>query len=147
MARTQQETRVERAPAGNGSALPFQVRVNGELLRTKGGIARRFKTEAAAQKALDEAAPVRVRIHLQDHGQDFLWWDLEERDRLSYRVVDCGPFQAWMWTQYFVRKDSVRKGHQPLISKDRVDCSPLLYPITRIERLARALHTSMARVA
>lgn len=48
-------TRIERAPAGNGSALPYQVRVNGELLRTKGGVARRFKTEAAAQKALDAA--------------------------------------------------------------------------------------------
>lgn len=46
---------VERAPAGNGTARPFQVRVNGELLRTKGGIARRFKTEAAAQSALDAA--------------------------------------------------------------------------------------------
>lgn len=78
----------------------------------------------------------RIRIHFQDHGQDFLWWDLEERDDgYSYRVVDCGPFQAWFWTKYFVAKDSVRKGRQPLITKDEIDCSPLKYPITRVEKL------------
>jgi hypothetical protein len=50
-----QQTQVEQAPAGNGTARPYQVRFNGELLRTKGGVARRFKTEAAAQKALNAA--------------------------------------------------------------------------------------------
>jgi hypothetical protein len=48
---------VERAPAGNGVALPYQVSIDGELLRTKGGVARRFKTEEAARKA---AAPSRA---------------------------------------------------------------------------------------
>lgn len=89
-------------------------------------------------------APKRVRIHLQDHGQDFLWWDLEECDDGCYRVTDCGPFQAWMWTQYFVDRDSVRKGKQPLITKDKIDCSPLKYPITRVERLKATPHPETA---
>lgn len=59
---------VERAPAGNGTARPFQVRFNGELLRTKGGIARRFKTEAVAQKALDKAAGEEIFDLAQRHN-------------------------------------------------------------------------------
>ena len=42
---------VERAPAGNGTALPWQARVNGKLIRTKRGVARRFKTKEAAEYA------------------------------------------------------------------------------------------------
>jgi len=34
-----------------------------------------------------------TRIHFDDQGQDFLWWDLDE----SGLVVDCGPFQASIW--------------------------------------------------
>lgn len=34
-----------------------------------------------------------TRIHIQDHGQDFLWWDVNE----DGDVVDCGPFQASVW--------------------------------------------------
>lgn len=68
-----QTTQIERAPAGNGSALPFQVRVNGELLRTKGGIARRFKTEPAAQKALDKAQAahsMKIRVRRCNGNKD-----------------------------------------------------------------------------
>lgn len=48
------ETRVEHFPAGNGTKFPFGARVNGELLRKSNGVARNFKTEAAAQRAIDE---------------------------------------------------------------------------------------------
>jgi hypothetical protein len=50
------KTQVEKTPGGNGLVKPYVARLNGELLLTKGGVARCFKTEAAAQKALDEAA-------------------------------------------------------------------------------------------
>lgn len=33
------------------------------------------------------------RIHFEDHGQDFLWWDIDEEGC----VIDCGPFQADVW--------------------------------------------------
>ncbi len=37
-------------------------------------------------------------IELEDHGQDFLEWDLDE----DGRVIDARPFQAWVWTRYRV---------------------------------------------
>ena len=33
------------------------------------------------------------KIHFNDHGQDFLWWEVDE----AGLVVDCGPFQASVW--------------------------------------------------
>jgi hypothetical protein len=33
------------------------------------------------------------RIHFEDRGQDFLWFDIDS----DGKVVDCGPFQAWLW--------------------------------------------------
>lgn len=39
----------EQADKGNGTKLPWQVRIDGELLRTKGGVARRFKTKEGAE--------------------------------------------------------------------------------------------------
>lgn len=82
----------------------------------------------------DAVAKKRVRITLQDHGQDFTWWVLEERDDgYSYRVVDCGPFQAWFWTKFFVAMDSVKVGKCPLVTRDEKDASYLKYAITAIE--------------
>lgn len=54
-------TRVEKTLGGNGLVKPYVARLNGELLRTKNGVARCFKTEAAAQKALDEAEAAEPR--------------------------------------------------------------------------------------
>ncbi len=34
----------------------------------------------------------KIKVTFQDHGQDFLWWVLEDQ-----KVVDCGPFQASFW--------------------------------------------------
>lgn len=49
-------TQVECTPGGNGMARPWVARLNGELLRARSGVARCFKTEIAAQKALDKAS-------------------------------------------------------------------------------------------
>lgn len=76
----------------------------------------------------------RIRVYFEEHGQDFSWWDLEDTgDDYSYRVVDCGPFQAWHWTRYFVAKDSVRLGKRLLISNDGKTARYLKYPVTEIE--------------
>jgi hypothetical protein len=97
-----------------------------------------------ARKAKAAKPAKRVRIHLQDQGQDFLWLDLERCDDGDYRAVDCGPFQARMWTGYFVARNSVRKGRKPLIAKDNEDYSSLKYPITRVERLKSTPHPDTA---
>lgn len=34
------------------------------------------------------------RIHFEDHGQDFLTWDVDVR---TCRVVDAAPFQKEIW--------------------------------------------------
>lgn len=34
-----------------------------------------------------------TRIYFADHGQDFLYWDIDEHGK----VVDCQPFQASVW--------------------------------------------------
>lgn len=58
-------TQVERAPAGNGTKLPFVARMNGELLRAASGVARRFKTEDAAERAISIAQrPKRVKYEV-----------------------------------------------------------------------------------
>ena len=36
--------------------------------------------------------PTRI-VHLQDNGQDFLEWHLDD----AGTVVDCQPFQGWLW--------------------------------------------------
>lgn len=67
------ETQVEKTLGGNGLVKPYVARLNGELLRTKGGVARCFKTEAAAQKALDEALAARsmnIRIRRCNGNKD-----------------------------------------------------------------------------
>lgn len=61
-------------------------------------------TGAAAQALFDamtatpEAPPVGTvysTVRFEDHGQDFLEWDIEEA---SGRVFACRPSQAWLWT-------------------------------------------------
>lgn len=42
---------VIQMPGGNGTKLPFAVKIDGEYLRTKSGVARRFKTREAAKAA------------------------------------------------------------------------------------------------
>lgn len=34
-----------------------------------------------------------TRITFEDHGQDFLRWDIGE----DGKVRNCGPHQAWIW--------------------------------------------------
>lgn len=78
----------------------------------------------------------RIRIHFEDRGQDFLWWDLEDRgDDYSYRVTDCGPFQKWFWTKAYVAADSIKIGQPPLVTLDEKTASPLKYAVTRLERI------------
>lgn len=106
-------------------------------------VERRASRKAAVQNVavIDDAKPLarsrarkRIRITLQDHGQDFTWWILEERnDGYSYAVVDCGPFQAWFWTKFFVAKHSVKVGQCPLVTRDEKDATHLKYAITAIE--------------
>ncbi len=76
------------------------------------------------------------RIFFEDHGQDFLYWDIDQ----DGSVVDCGPFQysVWVGTKVFRtdEPDSLATGKQILFQSKSMD-SPriLIYPIEKIEEL------------
>lgn len=38
------------------------------------------------------------RIELDDHGQDFLWWEIDD----DGVVTGCGPMQGWVWVGVMV---------------------------------------------
>ena len=46
-----------------------------------------------------------ITVHFEDHGQDFLEWDIEDGI-----VVDCRPFQGWHWNGTRVHNDHIFPG-------------------------------------
>ncbi len=67
------------------------------------------------------------RVYFEDHGQDFLWWDVNE-DGL---VVDCGPFQASIWSGSLV-VSKIEVGALISIKRTRQDAITIKYPIEQI---------------
>lgn len=76
----------------------------------------------------------RQRIHFEDQGQDFLWWDIKELDE----VIDCGPFQTSVWVgcQLIIDNEcGLLEGERPfLVNQDGVKML-LNYAIEQIEEL------------
>lgn len=77
----------------------------------------------------------RIRIHFEDHGQDFLWWDIEHvPDSFKGKVVDCGPFQFDVWVGASVFMSTVEKnGYVHFISEVLQEVLFIKYPIVTIE--------------
>ncbi|WCK01057.1 hypothetical protein [Agrobacterium tumefaciens] len=84
-----------------------------------------------------------IRFHFEDHGQDFLWWDVEDKVGEPGAVLDAGPFQASIWAdgKHFVNlSEEYKIGDRLTITNDlqrsiETGHSRLLkYPIKRIER-------------
>lgn len=76
----------------------------------------------------------RQRIHFEDQGQDFLWWDINELDE----VIDCGPFQASVWVgcQLIIDSESeLLEGDRPFFMNQDGDLLELNYAIEKIEEL------------
>ena len=48
---------------------------------------------AAVQRRLRYFEKVAAQLEFEDHGQDFLRWDLDAKGK----VIGCGPFQASVW--------------------------------------------------
>lgn len=83
-----------------------------------------------------EERPVRYTVQLEDHGQDFLEWDLDDRGN----IVDCRPFQAWVWIKYQVVNQlrDLRAGDTLwTVPRDRSGVSPfpLNYPVKRVREV------------
>jgi hypothetical protein len=79
-----------------------------------------------------------LRLHLEDRGQDFLWWDVKPYRSNMHIVVGCGPFQGWMWEGTRISRRTMRVGHRLRIKKKREGAVwiTLNYPVTRIEPLS-----------
>jgi len=44
-----------------------------------------------------------ITVYLEDRGQDFLEWDIEDGI-----VVDCRPFQGWLWNGTKVHNTNIQ---------------------------------------
>jgi hypothetical protein len=73
-----------------------------------------------------------TRIYFEDHGQDFLWWDINQ----DGDVVDCGPFQASVWVGCEIFDDSesgLLEGDRPCFINKKGELMQLNYAIEKIE--------------
>ena len=70
------------------------------------------------------------RIILEDHGQDFLEWDIE-----NGKVVACGPFQGWVWEGTLVHNSDIRPGDFLDITPKIGKRTTLNYRVESVEEL------------
>lgn len=69
-----------------------------------------------------------ITVHFEDHGQDFLEWDIEDGV-----VVACRPFQDWLWNGTKVNNTDIKLGDKLDITfKDGVRRT-LNYPVVVID--------------
>ena len=71
-----------------------------------------------------------MRIHFEDHGQDFLTWQLNN----SGVVVDCAPYQARFWVGGLVEgHENLKAGDLVCFRNERGDALTLRYRVASIE--------------
>ncbi len=70
-------------------------------------------------------------IEFEDHGQDFLEWDI-----IDGVVADCRPFQGFVWNGTKVDMTKAAEGQRlPIITK-RGESRLIMYPVVAISREA-----------
>ncbi|MFT4191665.1 MAG: hypothetical protein QM617_09115 [Comamonas sp.] len=86
------------------------------------------KDALAMLQALAPRGKAVKTIHFQDHGQDFLEWDL---DSVGH-VVGCRPFQADVWMRHTVFNFAdLAPGSYAEITVDGKQ-TPIKYPIVKV---------------
>lgn len=82
-------------------------------------------------------------IHFEDHGQDFLEWDLDA-DNV---VIACRPCQGWVWIGNKVMNKAIKPGCYLKFQSEHIKakCSPssqlvLKYKVIAIEEKEDATH-------
>lgn len=76
-----------------------------------------------------------ITIYFEDHGQDFLEWDIE-----GSKVVGCRPFQEWLWKGTPVHNTSIKPGDILKITTKSLGRTTLKYPVKRVVE-----HTAVPR--
>lgn len=66
-------------------------------------------------------------IFLEDQGQDFLEWDIEDGI-----VVGCRPFQSWLWNGTKVHNATIQPGDILEITPPSSERTTLNYPVERV---------------
>ncbi|MBA7468390.1 hypothetical protein ES707_03638 [subsurface metagenome] len=72
-----------------------------------------------------------ITVYLEDHGQDFLEWDIEDGI-----VVGCRPFQGWLWIGTKVHNTSIQPGDTLEITGKRGNRLTLNYPVESVREKA-----------
>ena len=81
----------------------------------------------ALQRRLRRLAKVATTIRFEDHGQDFLEWDLDA----AGKVIESRPCQGWVWCKRtVVNHRSLRKGVYVILD----DFATVKYRPTEIHR-------------
>jgi hypothetical protein len=71
-----------------------------------------------------------VTVTLEDHGQDFLEWDI---DLETMHVIECRPYQGWVWKDTIVSNAVLRRGDRLLIKpRHSKHFTRLRYPIAEV---------------
>jgi hypothetical protein len=70
-----------------------------------------------------------VTVELEDHGQDFLEWDIENGE-----VIACRPFQEGVWKGVKVHNETFEPGTILDITLPDGRRSTLKYPVVRAEQ-------------
>jgi hypothetical protein len=69
-------------------------------------------------------------IVFEDCGQDFLEWDLDDEGT----VIDCRPFQSWLWKgSRIAYPDPLKVGDQPEVETSEGRYLTLKYQIIEIK--------------
>jgi hypothetical protein len=75
-----------------------------------------------------------VTVTLEDHGQDFLEWDI---DLKTMQVIECRPFQGFLWNATKVGNSVLRVGDVLRIkTKHSNKWTRLLYPIASVSKVS-----------
>lgn len=69
------------------------------------------------------------KIYFEDKGQDFLWWIIDEFGL----VIDCGPFQGFVWIGSTVDLDTIKEGSNLCLETDSVGYMMLKHKVESIE--------------
>lgn len=88
------------------------------------------KNEPLRPVVLKMTASSSCVVHFEDHGQDFLRWTITDG-----KVVDCEPFQEWLWNGTTILSD-LEVGVCLRIKGPRsIGVIELKYPVERIDPL------------
>lgn len=101
----------------------------GTTIKARGAAAQALfdALTSKVDKRLGQTAGQGYTIHFEDHGQDFLEWDVDA----AGLVVGCRPFQASVWCGLEV-VDAPEAGARVICRRGDQRTMEVLYPVAEI---------------